>query len=148
MSYQGTNYGFKNMTEEEKLDYNMRYMNELFYLYNLICKLVKVAYKNKFKLIIENPYNSQHFLTRYWCIKPKLIHQNRRDYGDHFVKPTQYWFINCEPKENFIFEGISLPKKRTVDSTKRGIQRSLISPYYANRFIMEYILDKEDLKDE
>lgn len=57
-------------------------------------------------------------------------------------KPTQYWFINCEPKNNLIFEPqfIKRPLKREKDLST--VQRSMINPEYANRFIREYILER------
>lgn len=68
--------------------------------------------------------------------------------GDYFVKPTAYWFINCEPTY-----GCSLQrdKKQKVvmkckDASKAGIcseERSMISPDYARNFICDFILGKE-----
>ena len=69
---------------------------------------------------------------------------NRRENGDHFIKPTQYWFINCEPKNNFIFEPLLQVEYKTVDN-QNTVGRSMIHPQYANRFIREYIIDEEEL---
>ena len=65
-------------------------------------------------------------------------------------KPTQYWFINIEPKNNVIFEPIIEVKTYTV-SNKNNVRnldkskscqtnRSTIHPQYANRFIRQFIL--------
>ena len=70
--------------------------------------------KKHLKLIIENPYNEQHYLSKYWCIKPKYIDYDRTKKGDYFKKPTQYWFINIDPKCNLVFEGIDIKKKKTI----------------------------------
>lgn len=60
--------------------------------------------------------------------------------GDNFKKPTQYWFINCEPKFNIILEPITIVKYKTVNSCWDKVERSMINPQYANRFIREFIL--------
>ena len=110
-------------------------------LYNLITNLVIICLDLNLKLIIENPYSSQHYLTRYWCLKPKIIDFNRAEKGDYFRKPTQYWFINCEPKDNFIFEAIDIKPRKRICNISNKVERSLISEYYANRFIREFIID-------
>ena len=68
---------------------------------------------------------------------------NRRESGDHFIKPTQYWFINCEPKNNFIFEPLLDVKYKTVDS-QSTVGRSMIHTQDANRFIREFIIDENN----
>jgi len=75
--------------------------------------------------------------------------------GDYYKKPTQYWFINCEPKNNFIFEPIEKVEQKIIAKAKnenvidRTVLRSMIHPQYANRFIREFILDdKVGEKDE
>lgn len=113
-----------------------------------------------FKLIIENPRGTNHYLNKYWCIEPKLIDENRRERGDYYKKPTQYWFINFEPKNNFIFEAQTYNKiqrgmmdMKKEDWKKTGAKtlkeaRSMIHPDYANRFIREFILEEEFVQDE
>lgn len=132
---------------KKKLEYDIKIHDELSHLYNTLTKLVIWCLDRKVSLMIENPYGSQHYLTRYWAIKPKIIDKNRHENGDYFGKPTQYWFINCEPKNNFIFEPMELVTKKTVEHTKKEgnidhqKMRSMIHPQYANRFIREYIID-------
>lgn len=138
----------KKWTIEQKLEYDLKIHNELHNLYSLVTKLVLICVKKKIKLIIENPYGSQHYLSRYWCIKPSIVDKNRHENGDYYGKPTQYFFINCEPKNNFIFEPLTLVKKQKICNTKKvgninhQKMRSMIHPQYANRFIREFILDK------
>lgn len=128
----------------QKIEYDMKLHEELHRNYMLVCKLFMLSLKKGFKLIMENPYSTQHYLLKYFAIKPKIIDVNRRDSGDYFEKPTQYWFVNCEPKNNFVFEAIELQPKKTIAKTARGITRSLISEYYVDRFIREYVLDELD----
>lgn len=138
----------KKWTIEQKLEYDLKIHNELHNLYSLVTKLVLICIKKNIKLIIENPYGSQHYLSRYWCIKPSIIDKNRHENGDYYEKPTQYFFINCEPKNNFIFDPLTLVKKQKIGNTKKvgninhQKMRSMIHPQYANRFIREFILDK------
>lgn len=128
-------------SDREKLLKDLELHKELHDLYNLITKLVIICLDRNLKLIIENPYSSQHYLTRYWAIKPKIIDFNRSERGDYFEKPTQYWFINCEPKDNFIFEAIDIKPKKRICNISNKADRSLISSDYANRFIREFIID-------
>lgn len=62
--------------------------------------------------------------------------------GDYYKKPTQYWFINCDPKNNFIFEPLELVKRKKIND-ENTVNRSMIHPQYANRFIRQYIIDEE-----
>lgn len=101
------------------------------------------------KLIIENPYSQPHYLTTYWCIKPSIIDTDRTANGDFYKKPTQYWFINCKPKNNLVFESIDYVEKKDIvkakatEFTSRKTERSMIHPQYADRFICQYVIDEE-----
>lgn len=135
------NYKFNDI---EKLEQNIKYFDEMNYYYGLISKLVIVCLRNELKIIIENPYHTDHILQQFWHIKPKIIDMDRTKRGDNFKKPTQYWFINCEPKNNFVMEAYSINNKRTINNTHNKVERSLINKNYARRFIQEYIIDKEN----
>ena len=122
---------------------------ELTELYLLISKMTIVCLRKGLHMIIENPYSAQHYLKQYWCIRPKLIDKDRTKNGDSMKKPTQFFFINCEPKNNFIFESldyveaISFKKLNGNENVSRKTARSMIHPQYADRFIRQYILDEE-----
>lgn len=141
----------KKWTDEKKLSYDLKLHDELHKFYCLITKLVIVCLRKNIKLIIENPYGTQHYLTRYWAIKPSVIDKNRYENGDYYEKPTQYFFINCEPKNNFIFEPLQLVEKRIIINAKKDGKlnhqkmRSMIHPQYAKRFIKEFILDEKEI---
>ena len=83
-------------------------------------------------------------MVRYWAIPCTFIDKDRTLRGDYFEKPTQYWFINCKPQYNMIFEAYAwnLDKKKKITSTGNKTERSMISKDYANRFIREFILEK------
>lgn len=142
LNFRGENSGFKDWSTRKKLSYNLKLHDELNKNYSLITKLCIICIDKNIPLIIENPYSEQHYLKKYWCIKPSVIDTNRRLNGDYFIKPTQYWFINCEPKNNFIFEPLKLVEAKKVDS-ENTVGRSMIHPQYANRFIREFIINEE-----
>lgn len=142
MMFQGTQAQLKNKSDKYKLEYNLKLHQELNDLYNLITKLVIVCIDKQLPLVIENPYSTEHYLTRYWSLKPKIIDKDRTIRGDNFVKPTQYWFINCEPKNNFIFEPMIVSEKKHIHLTSDKVERSMINKNYANRFIREFIIDE------
>ena len=108
-------------------------------MYELITKLAIVCLRKKLKLMIENPYSSQHYLNRYWAIKPKLIDDDRTMRGDYYKKPTQYWFFNFDPSNNLILEGVDI-KKQILVNYQNKVNRSMISKDYANRFIREFLI--------
>ena len=99
-----------------------------------------VCIRKGIPLIIENPYSTTHYLVKYWCIPYSILDTNRRDRGDYYNKPTQYWFINREPSNNFIMEAQKMVDKKQVVDTHNKVERSMIHPQYANRFIREFIL--------
>lgn len=143
MHFRGDSFQQKNSSDIEKLEKDLELHKELHYLYSLITKLSIICLKKKIPLIIENPYSSQHYLNRYWCMTPKIIDKDRSYNGDYFKKPTQYFFIGCEPKDNFIFEGLEIVQRKKISKISNKVERSIIHPQYARRFIQTYILEEE-----
>lgn len=134
---------------------DMELMDELNQMYELWNKLFILVKDRGLRMVVENPYSEQHFMTRYWCLKPSIIDYDRRERGDYYKKPTQFWFVNKEPSNNCIFEitnwneigcTIKNMKKdkysKISDSAKTA--RSCIHPEYANRFIREFILEGDE----
>lgn len=142
----GVSTGQKKWNDEQKLEKDLELHTELHELYSLITKLAIICIRKNIPLIIENPYNGTHYLKTYWCLKPKIIDMDRSASGDYYKKPTQYWFINCEPKQNVIFEPLEFVQRKEIKHQKgenginRVVLRSMIHPQYARRFIKEYIL--------
>lgn len=143
LNARGANQGQQNWDDLKKIEYSRKTIAELNHNYQLFCKLTAIALKKGFGLIVENPYAvSQGFLQTYYPIKPALVDKDRRDRGDQFKKPTQYFFYNIEPKHNFIFEPqIYIGKGKTIGEVRNQVERSMITPEYANRFIREFILN-------
>ena len=150
MCFRGTAYQCKSMNDEQKLSYDLKLHDELSKLYKLVTKLAIVCIRKNIPLIIENPYSTTHYLVKYWAIPYTILDTDRTLNGDYYKKPTQYWFINCEPKNNFIFEPIEKVEQRIIATQKnengidRTVLRSMIHPQYANRFIREFILDEDN----
>lgn len=140
LKFRGEAIDQKKWSAIKKLRYSMKLHTELHDLYMLLSMLVCVCITRGLKLIIENPYTQPHYLTSYWCMRPDVIDKDRRLNGDYYKKPTQYWFVNCKPSQNFIFEPIEYVDQKIIDQTRTQVERSLIHPQYANRFIREFIL--------
>lgn len=154
LSFRGQAKQLKNWSTEEKILYDMKLMDELKRNYDVVSKLFLVCMKKGIKLILENPYSQEHFLRRYWCCPPSIIDKDRRDNGDYYAKPTQYWFVNFEPNNNNLYENVTDNSMQLKDAIRsingkhykkmgaknQRVARSMIHPDYANRFIRQYIL--------
>lgn len=145
----GNAYSQINWNDEKKLEYSMKLHKEMDEMYQLISKMVIVCLRKNLRLVIENPKSTPHHLTDYWCLKPAIIDKDRRKNGDYYKKPTQYWFINCKPKNNLVFEALDyVPQIKSERVVKddfgidRTTARSMIHPQYANRFIRQYLIDE------
>ena len=153
LGFRGEMYQFRNWNDEQKLEYDLKLHDELHMLYRKVTQLALIALRRNLKMVIENPYTEQHYLTRYWALRPKLIDKDRRMRGDYYKKPTQFFFINMEPANNFIMEPmiyhegwspIEFAHRNTdMANANRQVARSMISKDYANRFIREFILTEE-----
>lgn len=141
LNFKGKNFGLKNWSEIQKLEYNLCLHRELSHLYEMVTKLAIVCLRRGLKLVIENPYSSQHYLVRYWSLPFTFVDYDRTMRGDKFKKPTQYWFVNCKPSYNVIFEPQIIHKEyKTIEFCSNKVERSMITPEYANRFIREFLL--------
>lgn len=159
--FRGQNYAQRKWTLERKLQYDMKLMDELRDLYHIVNTLFLVCIQKGLRLVMENPYSEEHFLRRYWCYLPAIIDRDRRQDGDYYKKPTQYWFLNIEPKNNLLFEAVpdnAIGTKDTIKTMSKEqygktgaktakVARSMIHPQYANRFIRKYLIE-EQINDE
>lgn len=142
------NQNYKNLTLDEKLKKILERAKDRSYFYELIIKLVGTCLLRNIRLVIENPYSTLHYLHNNFFKHPSIIDKNRMLRGDYFVKPTGYWFFNCEPTFGMSYQNDK--KKKSVwgckSAPKAGLcseERSLISPDYARNFICDFILGKE-----
>ena len=107
-----------------------------------------VCYDRGLRLVMENPWSEQTFLKTNFITNPSLIDKNRLLRGDNFIKPTAYWFVNCEPTYGCSYT----PKKKGKNICQiepnhmPGLcneERSMISPDYARNFICDFIIGKK-----
>lgn len=142
------NNNYKSLTLEEKIEKILERAKSRERFYELVIKLVGVCLKRDIRIILENPYSTSHFLHDNFYKQPDIIDKNRMLRGDFFVKPTGYWFFNCEPTCGYSIQKDKEQKNilRCKGSDKGGIcseERSMISPDYARNFICDFILGKE-----
>ena len=146
------NWGFhtyKNFSDRHKSDKIIESEYTRTYLYTLLLKMIGICADKNLRLIIENPYSMQNFLKQGNFVKsPDFIDNNRMRRGDYFVKPTAYWFFNCEPTYGFTEQNDK--QQKIVMKCKKGDraglcseERSMISPDYARNFICDLILGKK-----
>lgn len=154
LQFRGQSWQMKDWTLKQKMEHCMKIQNELTSMYELVNKMFILCQDKGLRLVMENPYSEEHYLRRYWCFQPEIIDRDRRERGDYFCKPTQYWFLNCHKENNFIFEcmnynglecldAIRLMGKKELEkmgTSNKKTARSMIHPDYANRFIREFIL--------
>lgn len=146
--FRGDCYCQRNWDDFKKLEYAIKLQRELTANYIILSKLIIILKQRGSGLIIENPYSSQHYLITHFPIKPTIIDKDRTLKGDYMKKPTAYWFIGIEPKNNVVDEKV-IPKEKITHNRlwwdkNKTTKRSLLSPDYARYFIKEYIIDQED----
>ena len=149
--FRGVHNCQKKWSLEKIMKTNIRLSETREYFFIHLLKLVYVCSFRKYRLIIENPWNTsgQTYLENNF-IAPTIIDKNRTLRGDYFVKPTAYWFINCDNTFGFSFQKDKKVKVvyKTRDNHKINTgqcseARSLIHPDYARNFICDFIIGKE-----
>lgn len=146
LSYYHNNY--RKLSYKQRTEKILERMKNREYFYGLIVKMVAVAYEKGLRMIIENPWNGATYLKQNFVLSPSLIDNNRMLRGDYFIKPTAYWFINCEHTNGMTEQHDKERKKiaRSKAGIKAGVcseDRSMISPDYARNFICDFIIGKE-----
>lgn len=136
----GDSFGQKTWSMEKKLKYSIDNMEKRMLFYKYLNTLCLISIKKGFRLIIENPYGKGNFLKQFFPIKPGLVIKNRRKMGDVYKKPTQFFFINCEPGFKLYGECfVKVDDQKTIEWSS-GFDRSVISPAFARNFIETYII--------
>lgn len=131
-------------TQEQKLEKFLELQSELNHFAQLITKLCLVCMRKGIPLIIENPFDSMSYLTRYWPMLPAIVDTDRQEMGDWYKKPTQYFFVNCEPLNNVILDEAIARYPQRLIIEKRQKEKSAISPDYARRFIRTYLKEYDE----
>lgn len=142
------NINYRSLSTKEKFEKILERGKNRQYFYELITKMVAICTLKGLRLIIENPFSTMHFLHNNFLKEPSVFDKNRLLRGDYFMKPTGYWYFNCEPTYGESYQPDKEPKR--IWDAKRGAkagicseERSMISPDYARNFICDFIIGKE-----
>lgn len=116
--------------------------------FEVLLRFVVVVLERNLKMVLENPWNtSRGTYLQVNFPEPSIIDTNRALRGDYYVKPTAYWFFNCEPTEGESYQDKNdnplIVYKQKGDHQETGIcdsERSAISPAYAKNFIADFIM--------
>ena len=147
ISYTHRNY--TNMGPHERIEAILaRSANRELYFARAV-KMIGIALERGLRLIMENPWSENTYLKANFILPPSFIDQNRMLRGDYRVKPTAYWFVNCEPTNLRSTQYDKFNEKKTHMTTQGskvagvcGEERSMISPDYARNFICDNIIGK------
>lgn len=138
----GTAHNYRSMTRAACIDYIINRANERNEFYIMLIKLCTVFERRGLRLIVENPFGTNHYLYNNFPWAPAVVDFNRRARGDYFRKPTQYFFINCAPAN-----GMTYQKPRNIRRIDEILndhhttkERSEIAPEYARNFIRDFVL--------
>lgn len=140
LAFSATGKQYKNCTDLEKLERALELERKRAKYFSLLCKLAIVSIKFGFRLVVENPFTAPHYLSLYFPVEPKIIHMDRRKFGDEFKKPTQYWFFGFQPAFNLTQEVAEAKGEKKIEKCNNAMERSLIDSLYAEMFIKNYIL--------
>lgn len=150
-------HNYRTLPAEERIDKILDRQSKRSQYLMLLTKLVGVCLRKNIRLIFENPITDS-FLNHYFLKGPTVKDNNRMLRGDYYVKPTGYWFWNCNPTKGETIQKDKSQRKISTGSIKEGIRgkssgqagicsedRSMISPDYARNFICDFILGKEQV---
>ena len=146
--FTGLHRNLAKLSAKEKADVIIKRSRDRQYLYELCLKLFATCDSRGLRLIVENPYATQHYLVGNFPYKAAVIDRNRAARGDYFKKPTQFWFVNCEPTFGQSFQTAVEHKSvsKSASAFKAGIcseERSMLTSDYARNFICDFILGKQ-----
>lgn len=143
-------HNYRNLNNVQKVKKILEREKKRHEFYEKLLKFVGICEEKNLRMIFENPYTQPHFLTGNFVIAPQVIDKDRSRRGDFRIKPTQYFFFNCEPTNGFTHQQTPQKDIKMHDDFKHGIitgtcneGRSLISPDYARNFICDFIIGKE-----
>ena len=140
-------HNYKGWDNLKKIEHIINRSKKRQELYEILIKFCGVCLEKGIRMIFENPWSMQTYLKANFIKAPDVVDMNRMERGDYYMKPTAYWFWNCEPTQGFTYQN-DKEKKSIVyakKSPQAGIcseERSLISPDYARNWICDFILGK------
>lgn len=139
----------RKLTMTERIDTAIDRLHKRTHFHELLYKMTHICCDRHIPLVIENPASQPNYLVSGQNFPtPTIIDKDRTMRGDWFVKPTAYWFFNCEPTHG---ETLMRPKERKTVGTCRpspkagecSLERSLISLEYARNFICDFVLGRK-----
>lgn len=152
MLFTGSHCNYKSVSTIQRNKDILRRSRQRQLFYEKCLQLFTICEARQFRLILENPYHPRHYLVSNFPYKPAIIHNNRRLYGDYFIKPTQYFFLNCQPTRLATFQKPT--QYLTVNHYAGGkcdsslLKRSIISPQYAYNFIADNIIGQPQINTQ
>lgn len=144
--YAFDSYSNRNSPITDRIEYAMDRAEKRHRFHMWLYRLTHVVWKRGLRMVIENPVVGETWLTVHQNYPlPTIVDKDRSRRGDWFVKPTGYWFVNCETEKGFTWQ-----QNRHVKlvNTCRGSgvagvcseERSMIHPDYARNFICDNVL--------
>lgn len=151
MSQMAFSFGYTNyrkMSMKQKTDAILERSANRENFFKLAVKMISIACQRNIPLVMENPWAEQTFLKANFVKAPDIVDEDRTLRGDYFMKPTAYWFFNCEPTHGKTIQNDKVRKNilSTKGSGKAGLcseDRSMISSDYARNWICDFILGKK-----
>lgn len=146
MSWTAKNY--RKLSDKDKAESILKRSANREEFFRLLVQLFAIAKMRGLRLIVENPWSLQTFLKNgNFIMPPTFVDNNRMNRGDYYVKPTAYWFVNCERTNGLTMQKDKEKKSimKSKGASHAGLcseERSLISPDYARNFICDFILGK------
>lgn len=141
-------FNYRKLSDEDKIKKILARGETRHEFMQRLVKFVGVCLRKKIRLVIENPWSGIGYLKNNFLKDPDYIDMDRTRRGDHFKKPTAFWFFNCEPGRGFTFQPCPASEVHTIRKSKGGAEaglcsedRSMISKDYARNFICDQILD-------
>jgi len=122
------------------------------YFFGIWIKFCWICEHKGIPTIIENPanINKRSYLELYSPYRPSFYERDRSNFGDDFVKPTNFFAINYEMNEQFeMFFDKNYNTKRIRQTPSKEIStggRSAITSIYAKNFYNRFIKKYVDLK--
>lgn len=141
-------HDYKNWELKKRFDYMLDRSQKRTKFFETLYKFVFVILDKGLRMVMENSWSENHLLKFGFLKPPTIVDNNRRLRGDCFVKPTAYWFWNCEPTYGESFQEPKIRKsvlwsKQAKEAGLCSEERSMISPDYARNFICDFILGKK-----
>lgn len=140
---------YRCLSDEDKIKEILKRSNHRKDFYDRLIKFCAVCLRKNIRMVFENPWSEQTYLKANFIKTPNVVDINRTKRGDDFVKPTAYWYWNCEPTYGESFQKPKGSIKSIMNSkkaSKAGLcseERSMISSDYARNFICDFILGKK-----